>query len=311
MSVKKKSVVLVPYDFGPKSQSALEEAKKVTKYLNGEIYLLTVVRRPDFLTQLFRSEKEHRKNIRAVQNKLKEVVEKTRETTNIKIHYIVEEGSPIEVIIEQAELLSAQYIVMGKMDKTVSEFHFVGPLTTSVVASAPCPVMTVGTNQIKEEGFSNIVLPIDLTKSTLEKVVKAVSWAKYYKSTIHLVGVLKKGANIATSRLVMKMEKAKWIVEQEGVDVTAQTYIDSDEPIDEIIIRHVEQVNGDLLMIMTHQELGVNDTYIGAVAQNLLKKSDVPTVSFTTKAISHNDYFVSNFLPFELLSVKESKILRK
>lgn len=302
---RKTPTVLVPYDFGPKAKTALQEAIKVADFIKGQIYLLSVLQSSNFFTELFKSEKQQREERRHVENKLKEVILETRKTYHGDIRYIVEHGSPAEVILEQAQIRNAQYIIMGKMSSTVSAFHFIGPLTMHIIASAPCPVITVGENSIENGRFDNILLPIDLSKQTLEKINAAISWAKYYKSTVHLVGVVKRGTNLVSSRLVKKLEKAKWVIEQEGIKVTAQAYIEDERPIEEVILTHGKSVNADIMMIMTHQELSLTDNYIGAVAQNMIKKSEIPTLSFTSKAITNADNLIANFLPVDMFEVKE------
>lgn len=302
---RKTPTVLVPYDFGPKAKTALQEAIKVADFIKGQIYLLSVLQTSNFFTELFKSEKQQREERRHVENKLKEVILETRKTYHGNIRYIVEHGSPAEVILEQAQIRNAQYIIMGKMSSTVSAFHFIGPLTMHIIASAPCPVITVGENSIENGRFDNILLPIDLSKQTLEKINAAISWAKYYKSTVHLVGVVKRGTNLVSSRLVKKLEKAKWVIEQEGIKVTAQAYIEDERPIEEVILTHGKSVNADIMMIMTHQELSLTDNYIGAVAQNMIKKSEIPTLSFTSKAITNADNLIANFLPVDMFEVKE------
>lgn len=302
---RKTPTVLVPYDFGPKAKTALQEAIKVADFIKGQIYLLSVLQTSNFFAELFKSEKQQREERRHVENKLKEVILETRKTYHGNIRYIVEHGSPAEVILEQAQIRNAQYIIMGKMSSTVSAFHFIGPLTMHIIASAPCPVITVGENSIENGRFDNILLPIDLSKQTLEKINAAISWAKYYKSTVHLVGVVKRGTNLVSSRLVKKLEKAKWVIEQEGIKVTAQAYIEDERPIEEVILTHGKSVNADIMMIMTHQELSLTDNYIGAVAQNMIKKSEIPTLSFTSKAITNADNLIANFLPVDMFEVKE------
>lgn len=302
---RKTPTVLVPYDFGPKAKTALQEAIKVADFIKGQIYLLSVLQASNFFAELFKSEKQQREERRHVENKLKEVILETRKTYHGNIRYIVEHGSPAEVILEQAQIRNAQYIIMGKMSSTVSAFHFIGPLTMHIIASAPCPVITVGENSIENGRFDNILLPIDLSKQTLEKINAAISWAKYYKSTVHLVGVVKRGTNLVSSRLVKKLEKAKWVIEQEGIKVTAQAYIEDERPIEEVILTHGKSVNADIMMIMTHQELSLTDNYIGAVAQNMIKKSEIPTLSFTSKAITNADNLIANFLPVDMFEVKE------
>lgn len=307
--IMKKSAVLVPYDFGPRSVAALKEAITITKYVKGEIHIISVIHKGDFFSQLFRSEKDNRRIQREAQEKLRDIAAKIKQEEGVKAHIIVEQGNPIEVILEQASLINAQYIVMGNIGESNLDFNIFGASTMQIIGEAPCPVLTVSSNTIAE-GFSNIVLPIDLTEQTIEKVTMALSWAKYYKANIHLVGVLTGCIEFSKSRLNMKLSKAKFIIESEGVKCTAELYEKSDTPISQRILQHAKKVNGDLLMIMTHKELRVVDNYVGSVAQKLLKGSDIPVISFTSRAIEHKAYFVSSFLPFDILETKDLQYLR-
>lgn len=306
----KKPAVLVPYDFEPKSISALKEAITITKYLKGEIYLLSAIRKGDIFSQIFRSEKDNRRIQREVTGKLKKIATETKRETGVRVITIIEQGNPIDVILEQAHILKAQYIVMGKMDETKIDLNIFGSSTMQIVSESPCPVITVAATNIHEDGFSNIVLPIDLTKQTLEKVTKAISWAKYYKSNIHIVGVLSGGISSKDSRLNTKMNKAKEIVEKKGIKCTTKIYEKSDIPVQRVILNHAKEVEGDLLMIMTRQELGGVDNYIGAVAQKMLRESEIPVISFTSQAIEYKDHFVTSFFPLEILDNTDIKHLR-
>ncbi len=301
--------VLVPYDFGPKSVSALNEAIKIAKYINGDIHLLTVIRKGDFFSNLFSNDKEVRRLIREASDALKEIGRKIKLDHDICPFIIVEKGIPSEVILEQAEIIKAEYIVMGKVSEKNSKFNFVGPQTLHVITQSPCPVITVAESTVSETGFKNILLPIDLTKQSLEKVVKSIAWAKYYDAKIHLVGVLTGGIKRSNSRINAKLERAKAIIEEEGIICTARLYDNPEESLEEIIFQHTKIVNGDLIMIMTHQEVGVLDNYIGAVAQKILKHAEIPVVSFNSTAITNRADFISAFLPVDLFKNKDLKKL--
>lgn len=306
-----KPAILVPYDFGPKAKSALREAVKISKYIHGEIFILAVVRKGDFISQIFTSDKDTRKIIRNISHNLKEIAKSVRAKTKVYPQIIIETGDPVEIILEQASIIKAEYIIMGKICKTTSNFNFVGPITLQVIKESPCPVITVGENTISEQGFKNIVLPIDLSKQSLEKVVKSIAWAKYYRASIHLIGVLSGGIEVSESRIFAKLEEAKKIIEEEGIRATAKLLKKDHNDLEFIILNHVKEVNGDLLMIMTHQEVGVLDNYIGSSAQRILKHSEIPVVSFNSKAISNKFDYISAFLPVELLiNKKELEILK-
>ena len=54
---RKTPTVLVPYDFGPKAKTALQEAIKVADFIKGQIYLLSVLQASNFFTELLHHQK--------------------------------------------------------------------------------------------------------------------------------------------------------------------------------------------------------------------------------------------------------------
>src|SRR5688572_30426732 len=59
----------------------------------------------------------------------------------------------------------------------------------TLVRESTCPVLTIRGKKHKK-GCENIVLPLDLTKETREKVAKAIEFAKYFDASVRVVSVL-------------------------------------------------------------------------------------------------------------------------
>ncbi len=302
---RKKNSILVPYNFTDKAEIALGNAIHIARFLKAEIYLMTATPSADFFTELFRKDKEDRKMLRETKARLKEISSKISEKSGIKIHTIVEKGKWEEVALEIAVEINAQCIIIGKTQNESNKFFFFNNKDIPIIAKSTCPVIIAGTRPVAENGFKNIVLPLDLTKQTFEKVCMAITWAKYYKAQIHLVGVLSATISSKNSRLYEKMQRAQSIIEVEGIQCTNKIYEKSDKPVDAVILEHIEEVNGDLLMIMTHQEVGVLDTYIGEVAQSMIRNSEVPVVSYTSAAMVQQDHILSVVIPIHLITPKK------
>src|SRR4030095_13503150 len=57
-----------------------------------------------------------------------------------------------------------------------------------IVHHAPCPIITIR-EEPWNKSFNNLLLPMDSTRESTKKLDIAIRWAKFFKSTIHLLAV--------------------------------------------------------------------------------------------------------------------------
>jgi nucleotide-binding universal stress UspA family protein len=131
------------------------------------------------------------------------------------------------------------------------------------------------------KGCQNIILPLDLTKETKEKVAKAIEFAKTFGSVIRVVSVLMTTDEFIVNRLTRQLDQAKKSIEASGVNCTAEIVRDpkGSQTLVESIIDYANKSKGDLIMIMTQQELDFTDYFIGSAAQGVINRSDIPVLS--------------------------------
>lgn len=70
---------------------------------------------------------------------------------NISITASVRMGRPAKTIIEHAEAVHADLIVMGTRGRTGLAHMIAGSVAERVVRTAPCPVLTVGASGVEHE----------------------------------------------------------------------------------------------------------------------------------------------------------------
>ena len=61
----------------------------------------------------------------------------------VKLEQLIEEGTPHRVIVEVAERIGADLIVIGKVGRRGPRRILIGSVTERVLASAPCPVLVM------------------------------------------------------------------------------------------------------------------------------------------------------------------------
>jgi nucleotide-binding universal stress UspA family protein len=211
-------------------------------------------------------------------NKLSADVEKK---SKIKVNTLIARGSVYEKIVEIAELLNATFIIMGCNGGTGIKKKFIGANSLRVVREAKCPVITIK-GKHHRDGCKNIVLPLDLTKETKEKVNKSIELARLGSgAAIRVVSVLFTTDEFVVNRLTRQLGQVRTFIEKAGVECTAEIIkgIKGEETLAQNIIDYANKVDGDLIMIMTQQEVDFTKYFIGSAAQEVINSSDIPVLS--------------------------------
>lgn len=271
--------IVVPVDFGEQSFIALEQAAHLAKMIQAELTLVYVMESGGFLSRFVSKtqDEEIRKEIGA---KLDELIAKVEKEQGITCDKVIAHGAVYDKISEIADMVSAKFIVMGTNGTTGTRRRFIGSNTLRIVRESKVPVITIK-GKHHRDGCKNIVVPLDLTKETREKVNKAMEFAKMYSSDIRIVSVLFTTDEFIVNRLTRQLSQVKAYVEKSGVRCTAEIIkgIKGEESLGQIIVDYANKVEGDLLLIMTQQEQDITDLFIGSAAQEIINKSDIPVLS--------------------------------
>jgi nucleotide-binding universal stress UspA family protein len=269
-----KSTIVVPVDFSEQSMIALGQALSLSFYFNTRITILHV--RETGLGRLFGKTVE---DADKAEEKIKELI-KENEPRGAQIDYVIDEGLVHEKIIKLAQSLDAAFIVMGVTSGSQTNRKLMGDTALKVVRESKTPVITIKGKEHRI-GCSNIVLPLDLTEETTQKVSNAIEFAKLGACAIRILSVLFSSDDFTVSRLVRQMEEVRNLIESYNIECTAELVkaIKGEETTAEVIIDYAEKVEGDLIMIMTQQETEFEGNSIGSTAEEIIMDSEVPVLS--------------------------------
>jgi nucleotide-binding universal stress UspA family protein len=272
--------ILIPVDFSDQSYIALEQSYNLCKFYNAELTLLYVIEESGPLAKLFVAPIDEDTLKKEVERRLRELAGETEKAKNIKINTMVARGSVYEKILEVADLINAKMIIMGTNGTVGLKKKFIGSNALRVVRESKCPVITLKGKHHKE-GCKNIVLPIDLTAETREKVGKAIELGKLYGATIHVVSILFTKDEFVVNKLTRQMEQAKNAIKKAGVKCTAEMIkaVHGHESLAQSVIDYSNKMDADLIMIMTQQEGAFHPLFIGSTAQGVINHSDIPVMS--------------------------------
>lgn len=138
--------ILAPIDFSKVSNAVVDEACELARALEGRVVLLAVVQPPVVVTEYVvmidniaeltaAGEKNAARQLEALEEKVKS------EFVSVESVQVV--GAPVANILDQAEKLEANYIVMGSHGHTAFYDLLVGSTTHGVLMRAKCPVVIV------------------------------------------------------------------------------------------------------------------------------------------------------------------------
>lgn len=167
-----KNLYIVPYDFTPVTDAAVKYALHMGKRVQTEIMLL----------HLAGSKSDAMK----ASAKLDSVIAAFDKPLGVEMTKYVSEGSIFEDIGKIARKEGAQLIIMGTHGSSGLQRLF-GSNAMKVVVSADTPFLIIQ----KETPLldpKNIVVPIDLTKESLQIVNNAGDMASIFGASVHVVG---------------------------------------------------------------------------------------------------------------------------
>lgn len=284
------SNILVPINFSEQSLLALEQAFTLARLLNVEITLLHVIEQSSIqyafgLMYRDMTKQEIEDHEETCYARLLQIAESASKNSWIKVNPLLLSGKAYEKILEVAKDIYARFIVMATNSSDPDKKKaYIGNNTTNVILDAPCPVFTFNGKNIREN-FETIILPLDLTKQTQQKVTKAIEFAKYYNSTIRVISVLLTDEPVVVNRITEQLKQVREYIEKRDIYTTAKI-IHGDKAIGGLtsyIIEYANENNGDLIMIMTQQEVDTRDNFLGSTATDFITNSKIPVLSITPK----------------------------
>lgn len=283
--------ILVPTDFSDQSNYALHQAIHLAQIVNGRVILLYVLQeKKGILGKLFNSEQEKIFNdmvLEKLEEKAKSYAEEHKVEVSTKLLYST---SIHGKIIEYSDEIAASIVVMGKgaVYQNGVEVPSIGSNTSRVVKHSKIPVVTVG-NSEHSMGCKSIVLPLDLTKETRQKVSWAIQFAKLFNSKIQVVSGIWEEKDFVVKQIKSQMAQVVKFIKQQGIVVSGEivkpagvkglipvmmNYIDAHEEV-------------DLAIIMTQQEDDFTEFFMGSAATAFIRQSKIPVLSIVPRQLDN------------------------
>jgi len=271
--------IIVAIDFSRSSLHALEYAINLANRIKSNIILVWVDNTksdesvyPDLMIG---SRKE-------ITNSFDEIV--TKYSPLLKegeITYKIRKGKVHIEIANQAKYSDAMLVVAGAHGVTGFEEFWIGSNAYRIVTYSPCPVITIRSDYNFKKDIKKIVLPIDSTLETRQKLPFSTIIAKYFDSEIHVVSLQNTTIKAVRQKVDNYTAQVKKYLEEENVPFINES-VDA-ENITNATIEYANKIEADLIVIMTEQEMTTANLFLGAYAQQMVNHSPIPVLNIHAK----------------------------
>lgn len=282
--------VLVPTDFSEQSNLALHQAIHLARIVGGEVVLLYVLQeKKGILGKLFNSQQQESFDD-LVHEKLDEQALEFSKKHNIKVETFVKYSTSVHgEITNFADEIKASIIVMGKGSVVAEgvEKPSIGSITSRVLRTSKIPVVTIGGTELRL-GFKNILLPLDLTKETRQKVSWAIQFAKLFNAEIHVVSTIWDNKEFVTKQINAQLKQVVAFIKKQNIMVKGEIVIpnDGDTNIISIFSKYMQEHKElDLAIIMTQQEDDFTHLFVGSSATSFIRETKIPVMSIVPRKL--------------------------
>ncbi len=273
--------ILIPTDFSEQSIQAVKYAQIITKSIKANVHFIYVIEGAEHnhRSQPEQQEEFIKKNIRLKFESILASINDNLDSNEFNL--VIEKGKVYDRILETAAAINAKLLIMGCNSAGDYKNRFLGSNALRIMRSCPVPVLS--SNQHSQlSKFKNIILPIDLSKETKDKLSKAIALAKLDPNIIlHIVTVVFDADEFLINRLGQQLVKVKSTIEKSKVKYTAEIIKSSlgYESLGEIIADYSRKIEGDVIMLMTQQEISHTPYFVSSLAQEIINISEVPVMT--------------------------------
>jgi nucleotide-binding universal stress UspA family protein len=272
--------ILIPTDFSETGMLALDHAVFMARLMKAQLFLLHVVEvmsyvsgidEPEVVIQDIATQED------LAQEKIEKLALQLSKEHNVKVTPLISNGKPAKQISDAVKENDIDIIIMGTHGAHGFEEYFLGSNAHKVVNLSPCPVITVQ-QHAKKMGFRNIVMPIDNSLYSRQKVDYVIKLATIYASKVHLLGLLHSSSEeLERKKFNIKIESVEQALKHAEVFYVKKTVKGSN--IAEEAMKYSEGVGADLLVIMTDHESHLKGALLGSLAKQIVNHSRIPVMS--------------------------------
>jgi len=274
--------ILVGVDFSESSNNALAHAVGLAARFKSNMLWSWVENKNSIRhLELKKGEDVHE----AVKKKFNELLEKHSSEINIQnVETKMLKGVTYKEVINLSVENQVDLIVVGAHGAQGFRKFLMGDNANHIIAEAKCPVITIREHRTLSKGLNTIVIPIDSSLDTRQKLPISTKMALAYGAEVHLLGLYFSDVGTLRKRVNSYVEQTQKFLLKSGVKKVIIHYTKSKNGA-RTIMNYAIKVNAGLISTMIETEKLSSDLWLGSQGQQLVNQSPVPIMSIANKEI--------------------------
>lgn len=250
--------ILVGYDNSPSASVALEKAAEIAKKTSARLNVVYVEIAGHFPDG--ESAEAH--------------VAREIAPFGLSFDMHVRQGKPFNEIVRTSKEIGADLVLIGTHGHSGFMANWIGSTAFRVVSSCECPVITVP-ESAKGKSFAHILVPMDSTPETRQKLSYASLIAHTCDSTCHVLGVSSDKDQDTQNHLHVYARQAADYLDTQKIRWTSEVMAGV-KVADACMSKAEEKGCGMILMMKETESAGL---FMGTVAQQLVNHASVPVMA--------------------------------
>jgi nucleotide-binding universal stress UspA family protein len=266
--------IIVPLDFSNESLTGLNFAMMLANRTGANIQMVHIIEKNES-TQNGLLENGQQ----LAKMKFEDILQKYKGKGNLNytLGYEIKEGKVFKETTNLAEKYEDALIVLSTHGQSGFEELFIGGHAYKITSHSKNPVITVRRSKIPSN-IDKIVLPLDITFQTREKVPYTIKMAKLFHSEIHVVSVRLSNLKGIERKLHRYVKEVAAYIDKQKIPFTVRHLLGDN--LTDITLDYANSINADLISIMTEQEKSVSNLLLGSYAHQMINKASIPVLSF-------------------------------
>lgn len=139
----------------------------------------------------------------------------------------------------------------------------------------------------QEVPIKKIVVPIDSSFETRQKVPYAIAMAKAFGATLQVIGVSNDKGKDAEVHINNYMRQVCNNIEEKGLSCTSEIRLGGNPT--QVVLDYAKEITAGMIVIMTEQETNLTSFFSGKYSQQMVKSAEIPVLSIHPKDLIVSD----------------------
>ena len=268
--------IIVPIDFSEESNKGIDLALLFSDKQQINIRLVYVQKRSSDYNSPGHFEEEKQWATNQFKKLIAKYEPKLKNDSSIK--HIIKSGKIYKEIVNQVESHTRSMVAASTHGASGFEEFFMGSNAFKIISATNKPVLTTRTGDIPEE-IKLIVMPLDVTIDTRQKVPITAQLARLFNAEVHIITVGNSRGQRITDRLKAYAKQAGGYLKSQDVNYKTKSLV-GDNIVDLITV-YADSVEADVITIMKEQSKSLS--FIGNTTHQLLNRASVPVLTISNK----------------------------